>query len=331
MLLSSVALHCGCRPGDEQVVAYVAVDRASAEPILRQFERDSGIRVRAVYDAEASKTTGLVTRLFAEAERPTCDVFWNNEIVQTLQLAESGMLQAYAPPAAGDLPAKLKDPDHRWTGVGIRCRVIVYNTKLVGEDEAPQSIFELADPKWRGKIAIANPQFGTTRTHVAALFAVLGPDAAKRFLRQLLDNDVRITDGNAMVKNLVARAHPDASPVLVGLTDTDDVFSGQAEGDPIEMVFPDQATLGTLCIPTTVCMIRGAPRPGHARRLVDYLVGAEVETMLTADDSGYRPVRSPRSSAGSADTQPKAMQVDFRELLGQLEASTQWTRAHFHR
>lgn len=326
---AAITAGCGGSAGPE-VVVYVAVDRGDSEPILRRFESQSGVRVRALYDAEAAKTTGLVSRLLAETARPKCDVFWNNELVQTLQLADRGVLAGYPSAAAEGIPAGLIDPEARFTGIAARARVIVYNTKHVPAQRAPRSIFELTRPQWRGKVAVADPQFGTTRTHVAALFAVLGPDRAKKFLKDLLDNQVRITDGNAMVKNLVARASPDASPIYVGLTDTDDVLSGQADGQPVEMVYPDQDTIGTLVIPSTVCLVRGAPHPDTARRLIDYLVGVEVESQLAAGRAGFFPVR-PASRAAGRLPPPKAMQVDWGPLLEQLEPSSRWTKEHFRR
>ncbi len=328
LMLALALAGCGGETGPE-VVVYVAVDRGDSEPLLKRFETDSGVRVRAVYDAESAKTTGLVTRLLADSARPKCDVFWNNELVQTLQLADRGVLAPYQSTAAEGIPDRWKDPDGRFTGVATRARVIVYNTKHVSADEAPRSIFDLTEPKWRGKVAVANPQYGTTRTHMAALFATLGPEQAKQFLQDLLDNRVRITDGNAMVKNLVARANPDASPIYVGLTDTDDVLSGQADGEPIEMVYPDQETIGTLVVPATVCLINGAPHPETARKLIDYLVGAEVERELAQGRAGFLPVRPENEAAGRIDP-PRAMDVSRKALLEQLEPSSRWTKEHFH-
>jgi len=210
--------------------------------------------------------------------------------------------------------------------------VIVYNTRHVAADEVPRSIFELAEPKWKGKVAVANPQYGTTRTHVAALFAALGRQRACEFLRRLLENEVRIVDGNAMVKNLVARAHPDASPIYLGLTDTDDVLSGQADGEPVSMVYPDQDTFGTLVVPSTVCLIRGASHPAAARRLIEYLAGADVERRLASGRAGFIPLRAATPAGRAIDQlgRPRAMKLTSRELLEQLEPSSQWTREHFH-
>jgi iron(III) transport system substrate-binding protein len=334
LLLGLFAVLPGCSSRGErpEVVVYVAVDRVDAEPILREFEASSGVQVRAVYDAEAAKTTGLVTRLLAESQSPRCDVFWNNEVVQTLLLADRGVLDAYASPEAADIPADLKGADGRWTGVAVRARVIVYNTKYVSAEKAPRSLQDLLKPEWRGRAAIANPQFGTTRAHVAALFAARGAENAARWFEELLANEVRIVDGNAMVKNLVARAKPGASPVYVGLTDTDDVLSGQADGEPIAMAFPDQGDLGTLLVPSSVALVRGAPHGEAARRLIDYLVSRKVEAALTADGKGYLPVRpdSPRPKFVSHVWPLKNMQVTYAAIHGQLETSSQWTREHFH-
>ncbi len=325
VLLMALA-GCGQTGAEPQVVVYVAVDRGDAEPILKRFERQSNIRVRAVYDAESAKTTGLVARLLAERRHPRCDVFWNNELVQTLLLAQQAALDRYVPPGAGELPEAFRDPSGLWTAVAQRSRVIVYNTKYVTAEEAPRSIFDLTRPEWRSKAAIANPQFGTTRAHVAALFAALGPERARQWLEGLVENEIRIVDGNATVKNLVARARPNASPVYVGLTDTDDVMSGLAEGKPIAMIYPDQDGLGTLSMPSAVAMIRGAPHPDSARKLIDYLAGREAQAALTDSDSGYLPVRP------GLDAKPpkKTMQIARQAWLEQLEPSSRWTNEHFH-
>ncbi len=331
-VILAVSACCGCRRAGPEVVVYVAVDRAQSEPILDRFQAQSGVRVRAVYDVEAAKTTGLVTRLLAEADRPRCDVFWNNELVQTLLLADRAILEPYRSPAAEGIPDELRAADDTWTGIAARARVIVYNTEHVAADEVPRSIFDLADARWRGKAAVAYPLFGTTRAHVAALFATLGPDEAKQYLENLLANDVRIVDGNAMVKNLVARASPGASPIYVGLTDTDDVLSGQADGEPVGMVYPDQDLLGTLVIPSTVCLVRGAPHPEAAQKLIDFLVAPKVQSLLAEGRAGFIPVR-PDSPSGKAVAQlghPKPMKITRKELLRQLEPSSQWVKENFH-
>jgi iron(III) transport system substrate-binding protein len=79
-----LAVLASCSRGSQEVIVYVAHDRALSEPILRAFQADTGIQVRAVYDVEANKTVGLTNRLIAEAQSPRADVFWNNEVVRRM-------------------------------------------------------------------------------------------------------------------------------------------------------------------------------------------------------------------------------------------------------
>src|SRR6185436_1368682 len=75
------------------VVTYAAQDQIYAEPILREFEKETGIKVEAVYDSEAVKTVGLANRLLAERSNPQCDVFWGNEEMRTIQLAAQNVFR----------------------------------------------------------------------------------------------------------------------------------------------------------------------------------------------------------------------------------------------
>src|SRR5687768_7045546 len=174
----AVAFTClamvGCRSpeptpnADRSVTVYVSTDRVFSEPVLREYEKRSGVKVNAVYDTEETKSTGLANRLLAEKARPQADVFWSNEPVRTLVLKSRDVLASYRSPSAKGIADALIDPEGYWTGFSARIRVIAYNTKAVKAVDAPKSIFDLADPKWKGQVAIADPRFGSTdrKTHV---------------------------------------------------------------------------------------------------------------------------------------------------------------------
>jgi iron(III) transport system substrate-binding protein len=181
-----------------EVTAYVSADRPFSEPIIRDYERQSGVRVNVVYDTEETKSTGLANRLLAEQARPQADVFWSNEPVRTLVLKSRGVLSRYESPAAQGIPATFKDPEAYWTGFAARLRVIVYNTNRVTASDAPRSVFDLTDPRWKGQVAIADPRFGSTSFHVAALYVEIGDQRADDFFNKLKSNDVKIVDGNSV-------------------------------------------------------------------------------------------------------------------------------------
>ena len=88
----------------QSVVVYSSLDREFSEPILKDYGQRSGVRVLPKFDVESTKTVGLTNLIIAEAVRPRCDLFWNNEILNTLRLKEKGLLVPFQPSHAGDLP-----------------------------------------------------------------------------------------------------------------------------------------------------------------------------------------------------------------------------------
>jgi iron(III) transport system substrate-binding protein len=163
--------------------------------------------------------------------------------------------------------------------------VIVYNTRLVKPEEAPQSILDLADPRWKGQVALADPRFGSTSFHVAALYVALGDENADEFFRKLKANDVKIVPGNSVVLDLVARGE-----AKVGLTDTDDVNVAIEDKQPVAMVFPDRDGMGVPVMPNMVSLIAGAPHPEAGKRLIDYLLSQEVERLLAESEAVQIPL-----------------------------------------
>ena len=312
----------GSDPGPQAprtVTIYVSTDRVFSEPVLRAYEQQSGVTVNAVYDTEETKSTGLANRLLAEQARPQADVFWSNEPVRTLVLKSRKALASYRSPNADGIPAALVDTEGYWTGFSARIRVIAYNTTLVTPADAPQSVFDLADPRWRGQVAIADPRFGSTSFHVAALYAAAGDQRMDAFFRQLKANDVKIVDGNSVVRDLVARGE-----VKIGLTDTDDVNVAIEDGQPIAMVLPDAAGLGVPVMPNMVSLIANAPHVQEGQRLIDYLLSRDVEAQLARSAAVQIPLHAgvpgPKNIPAIATFTP--MTLDFTTAAQRVEDVT---------
>jgi len=315
-------------PKLQTVVVYTALDRQFSEPILQAFTERTGIEVRPVYDAESTKTVGLVNRIRAEAQRPRCDVFWNNEILNTLRLKSEGLLQPCRPAQAANYPAQYKDPDGYWYGFAARARVILVNTELVKPEEMPKSVRDLADPRWRGRVGIAKPLFGTTASHVAYLFALLGEDGAKELLDSFKRNDVRVVAGNKTCAEMVGNGQ-----LAFGLTDTDDAIIEQESGKPVRIVFPDAGPddMGTPLLPNTLAVVKGAPHAEAAEKLIDYLLSAEVEAQLAQGRSAQIPLNSQttvQSRAGRLED-IKPMAVDFAKAAEAFPAAAKYIESTF--
>lgn len=239
-----------------QVIAYCAQDQVYAEAIFHDFEKQTGIKVRAVYDSEAVKTVGLANRLLAERSHPQCDVFWGNEEMRTRQMAVQ----------------KVFRETNAWAAFGYRSRRVVINTNLVQIASAPHSLLELTNEQWRGKVALAYPQFGTTGAHFHALRQHWGAGLWETWCRALSANKPLVVDGNSVVVKLVGKGE-----ASVGLTDSDDIAEGQNNGLPI---MPLPINEETLLIPNTVGIIRGAPNAESAEKLFEFLQRPEIAKRL---------------------------------------------------
>ncbi|MFQ5734190.1 MAG: extracellular solute-binding protein [Planctomycetaceae bacterium] len=322
-LLPVPVLLMGCgksesAESDKSVVVYTSVDDVFARPICEEFERETGIKVLLVTDTEETKSTGLLNRLIAEKERSRADVFWSGDPVRAGVLKLKEVSTPYRSAAAKGLPANYSDPDGHWIGFSARARVLIYNkTRLKSEKlKPPQSVSDLADPRFKGKACLANPLFGTTSMHAAALFQVLGDKGARKFFQSLVDNQVTIVSSNGEVRRLVA-----AGKFAIGLTDTDDAHVAIREGKPIGVVYPDRNGNGTLVVPNAVVLIKGGPHPDAARRFIDYLLRAETEMALAKSAAAQLPLRP--DVTPPSDVTPigdiKAMDVDYARLAEALQ------------
>lgn len=314
---------------EKTVVVYTSVDRIFSEPVLKEAGKRLNLKVIGVYDTEETKSTGLVNRLIAKKGNPDGDVFWSGDPARAAMLKSKGVTAAYESPEAKSIPETFKDSQRHWIGFSARTRVLLVNTKLVPAGKEPKSIFDLTKPEWKGRVAIANPLFGTTSFHVAAVFHVLGEQRGRQWLDDLKANGVQIVSSNGEVKRQVA-----AGQVAVGLTDSDDAAEAIKDGQPVRTVPLDQepekgrsdeATkenkpLGTLVIPNTVSLIKGGPNADDAKRVFDFLLTSEVQRML-AESCAQAPLTSgvtvPRGVVSLDRIVP--MRVDYGASAEQFE------------
>ena len=316
LLAAGVVVYLMLKP---RVVLYCAQDQEFADEILEQFRKESGLSVTPKFDTEATKSVSLYTELVAERDRPRCDVFWNNEILSTIRLQRKGMLEPYDSPSARSLqpfPTSAQTDDHTWHAFGTRARVLLVNRHLVKEEDWPHSLLDLTRKRYRGKVVMAKPQHGTSATQAACLFEVLGRDDAMSYYLELRDNGVQISPGNKDAAVWVGEGKAG-----IAVTDTDDALAEVKAGKDVVMIFPDRdghrdnPRMGTLYIPNTVAILKGCPDPKGAKRLVDYLLSAEVEGRLAESDSHQIPfnpaVRGRLPKSIEAPPAVKAMEVDF--------------------
>jgi len=198
--------------------------------------------------------------------------------------------------------------------------MLIFDRRL---ERKPNSIRSYTDPRFRGQAVIANPLFGTTTAHIAALFTVWGDHQAKAFLGAMRDNGVRVASSNGDSADQVAKGL-----AQIALVDSDDVYSRQKEGKPIEGVYPDQDAEGPGCfiVPNAAVLIKRAPHPDAGRKLIDYLLSRDTEKKLAFSDAAQIPLHA------GVDTPPhvphleklKVMSVDYAAVATKMQQIQPW-------
>jgi len=327
MFLLAVFLFAlpGCRRSPTEnapeVVLYCSVDQVFAEQIIPVFERRTGIKVLSRFDTEATKTTGLVQRIRAEAAAPVADVFWSSEIFYTIRLARQALLTTFNSDATRAWPDRFSDPNGRWYGFALRARVIAYNTNKLKPTEAPKRLEELLNPRWEGRLVMADPGFGTTGGDVASWFVHYGKERAIEILKALKKNGIRLVEGNSTAVRMVATGRAD-----ICLADTDDVYAAQRNSWPVAMNYLDQGGDGVLAIPNTVALIKDCPHPKQAAHLMEFLLSEEVEEMLARSDSHNAPIHPNVAARFKAYEIPNILDISYEQIADHLSEAIEIAR-----
>jgi len=311
-------------PGPRPLVVYCAHDAVFAEGVLRDFERETRIPVVVKYDSEATKSLGFVNLLIQEQENPQCDVFWNNELLGTSELAERRLLIPYQGSGFRRIPEGFKDPQGHWAGFGARLRVYIVNTDRMAAD--PSTIdARLAGKDNLARVAIAEPLFGTTLTQYTVLWHEWGHDRLSDWHLGMRNRGIREVKGNAATKELVAEGACD-----FGFTDSDDYFGAKDAGKHVAAL-PVRVNGKTICIPNSVAIIRGARRLEDSRKLVDYLLSAETELRLANSESRQIPLGPVDHEKIADELRPlvkwAAEGADLRPLLPARQAVIRWLKS----
>lgn len=324
----------------DSVVVYTSADDVIARPLLAVFERQTGLTVRMKGDTEATKTTGLVERLRAEHQsgRAGADVFWSSEPFLTAMLAAEGVLAVLPqdllptmdPPPSGSARGE-GDGQPRWIGFARRARMVVYHTRRFATADEPALTDIMSDSFCAAAPAIARPQFGTTRGHFAAILAWAGEDEFIRWLRRLKKGGARLVDGNSAAVRAVAQGE-----CSLGLTDTDDVWSGRREGWPVagrpachRRTDARAEHWGPMYLPNAAGVVAGGPNPVGAAMLVRFLVSEQSERWLMESESHNMPVRPALMDQMRRDLAPfvvegaedSALGPSMRDVMGAMARS----------
>lgn len=255
-----------------------------ADPLnagVKEFQEKTGITVNVV----AAGTGELLKRIEAEAGNPQCDVMWGGG-AESLA-AYSKYFQAFTPTEDSVIPANHKDPNHMWVGDSPLPMVIMYNKKLVSEADVPKSWGNLLDPKWKGKIAYADPaKSGSSYTILATMVTAYGKDDGKGwdFIKKFVAN----LDGKVLASSSGVYKGVADGEYSVGLTLEKNAQEYVKAGSNVGFIYPSE---GTSAVPDGVCLIKGSKNIENAKAFMNFVLSKENQKMM-GEKYNRRPVRT---------------------------------------
>lgn len=188
----------GCAPqegaGEENsIVVYAGRDEALVQPLIDQFTEETGIEVEVRYAGSAE----LAAQLLEEGSNSPANVFFAQDAGALGAVSKAGLLTELPSEIFGLVPSSYSAQDRTWIGVSGRVRVLVYDPAKV--TEIPQSVFDLAEPQWQGRIGIA-PTNASFQAFVTAMRSVHGDAATLEWLRAMKRNAVSYEKNGAILE-----------------------------------------------------------------------------------------------------------------------------------
>lgn len=309
VVVLAVALGSGRAAAAEKVMLYTSMKESMVGKLRDAFSKKHPEVAFDYYSAGAGK---LMAKLAAERQsgKMTVDVLWHSEVPDFYSLRKDGMFEQYVSPEAKFVKSTVNDGDGYFTPARLGTLGIGYNSKLV--TKPPTSWQDLSDARFKDGFGIANPALsGTAFMSIAMLVNNFGWD----YIKSLKANGARVGHGSGQVVDDTASGDLKSSLAVDYI-----VLDKIEKGATLKFFYPEQM----LVIPSPVAIIKGTPNLGAAKKLIDFLLSKEGQTIIAA--SGTLPIRSDvavpaRLGVPSTDDAVKrAMKLDYQKTMAEKES-----------
>lgn len=320
LVLTAGLAACGSSDSSDEakLTVYSGRNEALVGPLLDRFSDETGIELEVRY----ADTAELAATLREEGDRSPADVFFAQDGGALGAIEKAGMFTALPQRTLNEVDARYRSPNGRWVGASGRVRVIAYDKRELKENELPDSVLDLTDERWKGKIGWA-PTNGSFQAFVTAMRKVEGEAATERWLTAMKDNDTQPYDNNLLVRDAIA-----AGEVQVGLINHYYVMEALREEPnpetyPVALHFASGGDVGALINVAGAGILASSTHKADAQKLVDFLLRREAQTFFREQTAEY-PIAAgvePLAELPPLDSieQPDVDLADIDDLQGTLE------------
>jgi len=218
------------------------------------------------------------------------DVLTHSDPAAARAMAKKGIFVPFRPKNFDRVPDAAKAPDGSFVGQRLNMMTHYLRSDKVAPADEPRTWGDLVDPRYKGKLVMADPSFTSLQVSVVGMMAKL---MGWSFYEKLRQNDVLIVPGNQQVADMLKRGE---RLIAVGALDSY-AADLKAAGHPIKTLYPSD---GVFIIPSPTSVVKGSPNPNAAKLFAEFMIGDEVQTLFSAD-GGYSARIDIPAPAGSPD------------------------------
>lgn len=275
------------------LIIYSGRSESLIQPLLDQFEADTGIDVQVRYGS----TSEMAGVLLEEGDNSAADLFYAQDPGGLGAVEAAGLLAALPAEILDRAPDRFAAPSGEWVGISGRARVVVYNTNVIGDPntELPQDIFAFTEPEWDGRIGWA-PTNGSFQAMVTGMRAIWGEEKTRDWLNGIQANHPLVYSSNTPIVEGVANGEVD-----VGFVNHYYLYRFLAEqGDafPARNQFLTGGGPGSLLMVSGAGILENAANADNAQRFIEYLLSPAGQAYFAAETFEYPLIDDVATAAG---------------------------------
>jgi iron(III) transport system substrate-binding protein len=309
----SVGAFSAGAAAQEKVVLYTAHKTSLVQALAPVFEQETGIKTEVVQLGSSE----VMRRIKAEAKAPRADVIWST--TGSLLTENADLLEPYKTKEAANIdPRFVKSP--AWTPYTSVIYVLMQNTRMIPDSDTPKTLTDLADPKWKGKIASARADnSGSAFQQMMTILTVFGDQGWDKYAA--IAKNFVLTDSSGSVPRYVADGE-----APLGLTLEDNALEYKVGGAPVKIAYIED---GTTASPDGVALVKGGPNAENGKKFIDWALSKKTQELLVKE-AGRRSVRTDVSGPGDLPPLSSLKLVELKSIddLGGTQAILdKWRKA----
>jgi iron(III) transport system substrate-binding protein len=317
LMVSLFLTHCSQPAQDPTLTIYSGRSKALVEPLVQKFTEQTGIKVDIKYGA----TTQLAIAVLEEGAQSPADIFWAQDAGALGALSNAGLMNVLSNELSSLVGSEFINPGKTWLATSGRGRVLAYSKVRADSLNLPSSVFDLTDPKYKGKVAWA-PTNGSFQAFVSAMIEIHGIESTRSWLTGMKNNGaVAYANNNAIIEGIAA------GEADYGLTNHYYLLRSLAADSnfPVSQTLFTPGDVGNMLNVAGVGILSSSKKEQLAEQFIAFLLSEEAQKYVVTDVFEYPVIALDSASDPIQVARSKAPVVDL-ERISDLELTIELLR-----